>query len=65
MLKSGRINICGLNTSNIDYVAESINKVVTGAAEKNGESKSDKKDKDDEKDATIKSGKEDNRDKKG
>lgn len=25
MLRSGRINICGLNTNNVDYVAEAIN----------------------------------------
>lgn len=28
LLKSSRINVCGLNTKNIDYVAESINEVV-------------------------------------
>jgi len=33
MLKSGRINICGLTTKNIDYVAESISKVVKEAAD--------------------------------
>ncbi|KAL7734371.1 hypothetical protein ACLKA6_010706 [Drosophila palustris] len=55
MLKSGRINVCGLNTNNIDYVAESIDKVVRDAAQKNGESKSDTKDNSDKEDAIIKS----------
>ncbi|WAR21148.1 AATC-like protein [Mya arenaria] len=30
---SGRINMCGLTPSNIDYVAKAINSVVTGAAD--------------------------------
>ncbi|XP_074640244.1 aspartate aminotransferase, cytoplasmic-like [Tubulanus polymorphus] len=29
MLKSGRINMCGLNTKNLDYVAKSIHEVVS------------------------------------
>ncbi|XP_052772467.1 aspartate aminotransferase, cytoplasmic-like [Mya arenaria] len=32
-MKSGRINMCGLTPSNIDYVAKAINSVVTGAAD--------------------------------
>jgi aspartate aminotransferase len=28
LLKSGRINICGLTTSNVDYVAQSIDATV-------------------------------------
>lgn len=32
MLKSGRINMCGLTTSNIDYVADAIHSVVTDTA---------------------------------
>lgn len=30
LLKSGRMNICALNTNNIDYVAEAMSKVVRG-----------------------------------
>jgi len=33
LLKEGRINMCGLTTGNIDYVAESIHKVVTTTKE--------------------------------
>lgn len=29
IMKSGRINMCGLTTSNIDYVAKAINTIVT------------------------------------
>lgn len=29
LLRSGRINMCGLNTKNVDYVAQCINKAVT------------------------------------
>lgn len=32
LMKTGRINICALNTKNIDYVAESISEVVKGAS---------------------------------
>ncbi|KAH8402096.1 hypothetical protein KR009_009729, partial [Drosophila setifemur] len=31
LLKTGRINMCGLNTGNIDYVAKAIHAAVTGA----------------------------------
>ncbi|KAH8260993.1 hypothetical protein KR044_001846, partial [Drosophila immigrans] len=31
LLRTGRINMCGLNTGNIDYVAKAINAAVTGA----------------------------------
>lgn len=34
LLKSGRMNICALNTSNIDYVAEAMSKVVKGESNK-------------------------------
>ncbi|KAL7736712.1 hypothetical protein ACLKA6_015571 [Drosophila palustris] len=30
LLRTGRINMCGLNSSNIDYVAKAINSAVTG-----------------------------------
>ena len=33
LLKSGRINMCGLTTKNIDYVAQSINETVTAVPE--------------------------------
>lgn len=29
LLKSGRINMCGLTTKNIDYVAQAIHDTVT------------------------------------
>lgn len=29
LLKSGRINMCGLNENNVDYIAKAINEVVT------------------------------------
>lgn len=29
MLRSGRINMCGLNPSNVDYVAQAIHETVT------------------------------------
>ena len=29
MMKSGRINMCGLTAKNLDYVADAINDVVT------------------------------------
>jgi aspartate aminotransferase, cytoplasmic len=29
LLKSGRINMCGLTSKNIDYVAQSIHETVT------------------------------------
>ncbi|EDV36801.1 uncharacterized protein Dana_GF11770 [Drosophila ananassae] len=32
LLKTGRINMCGLNTGNIDYVAKAIHAAVTGTA---------------------------------
>ena len=32
IMKSGRINMCGLTTSNIDYVAKAISTIVTEAA---------------------------------
>jgi len=32
LLNSGRINMCGLNTSNIEYVAEAIHVVVTASS---------------------------------
>lgn len=32
-LSSGRINMCGLNESNVDYVAKAINAVVTKVTE--------------------------------
>lgn len=31
MLRSGRINICGLNTNNINYVAEAITDALKNA----------------------------------
>lgn len=37
LLKSGRMNICALNTKNIDYVAESISKVVKGERNEDSE----------------------------
>ncbi|EDW18975.2 aspartate aminotransferase, cytoplasmic [Drosophila mojavensis] len=40
LLSSSRINICGLNSKNIDYVAKSINEVVTGSDSKNRKKKS-------------------------
>jgi len=30
LLKTGRINMCGLNTGNIEYVAKAIHAAVTG-----------------------------------
>ena len=30
MMKSGRINMCGLTEKNLDYVANAIKDVVTG-----------------------------------
>jgi hypothetical protein len=30
LLKSGRINMCGLNPGNVEYVASAIHSVVTG-----------------------------------
>lgn len=32
LLKSGRINMCGLNTKNVEYVAKAIHDVVTGGS---------------------------------
>ncbi|KRF84619.1 uncharacterized protein [Drosophila virilis] len=32
LLRSGRINICGLNTKNLEYVAESISEVIKDAS---------------------------------
>lgn len=29
LLKTGRINMCGLNENNVNYVAEAINAAVT------------------------------------
>ncbi len=31
LLKSGRVNMCGLNTKNVDYVAKAIDDVVRNA----------------------------------
>lgn len=34
LLKSGRINMCGLNTTNMEYVADAIKDAVTTHPEK-------------------------------